>query len=640
MAIIASLAASFSLNTAKFRDELKKSRSSLRKFERRVKNTFRSLKNSITSSLKSIFSMKGAITALAGSAGIGLLVKSSLNAIDNIGKMSRLYRISTEDLGAFSLAAKIGGIELDMMLKAARNTSRQMFDFSNGVGEAKDAMERMGITQADIVPLMNDQVALMGFLAEKINQVEDSTSRLAIAQDIFGGRAITVLNALKDGRDGMEAFRKEAKLLGIALSSEAVAGVEEANDSIARLGFLFKGLRDQTVAALAPAISQLVTNFKNFILEAANARGGIKNLARDMAVSIVEGIKTAISAIESFIGGLKEVKKFLQEVGFLQDKEIVKLKEQRAAAFQLFRQRRMSADQLDRVRNMIDAQIQSIENSKAAQEGEITVFERARASLDGLTESIIKNKNAKASIVPDNNSQTVPTPTQDIELNVVSGFDPIKASQEERDARLEQLREEQFNRFEILRAARENEVKLEQDVNNKIISMRQNTFSLLAGFLQQFAGKSKAAAIAVIAINKALSIAQAIQNTAVAVTKALTVDPTGALAARVATLGKIQIGLIAATGLAQAASLGGGGASAGSPANPVYTQPSEQYQSSQQHQAQATSQTFIIVGNSQFTDADIDGLIGEIYDRVNNSGQVIIRRDSNQARELADVVAG
>lgn len=95
----------------------------------------------------------------------------------------------------------------------------------------------------------------------------------------------------------------------------------------------------------------------------------------------------------------------------------------------------------------------------------------------------------------------------------------------------------------------------------------RKTWQALGNFMQQFAGKSKAAAVAAIAINKGLAIATAMQNTAVAVTAALKLDPTGVLAARTALLGKIQVGLIAATGLAQAASAvgssGGGGGSAG-----------------------------------------------------------------------------
>lgn len=116
-------------------------------------------------------------------------------------------------------------------------------------------------------------------------------------------------------------------------------------------------------------------------------------------------------------------------------------------------------------------------------------------------------------------------------------------------------------------------IKQAQDM---LRSSSEGMWGAMGGFLQEFAGKSKVAAIAVIAINKALAIAQAIQNTAVAVTKALTIDPTGSLAARVAAMGKIQVGLIAATGLAQAAGAGrsGGGAGGGGGGGGVASQPS------------------------------------------------------------------
>ena len=104
----------------------------------------------------------------------------------------------------------------------------------------------------------------------------------------------------------------------------------------------------------------------------------------------------------------------------------------------------------------------------------------------------------------------------------------------------------------------QNRLKLEQAVQNKIASMRQNVFGMSVGLLQTLGQNSKRFAFASIALEKGLSIALAVQNTAVAVTKALTVDPTGSLASRVALLGKIQVGIIAATGLSQAANVGGG----------------------------------------------------------------------------------
>jgi hypothetical protein len=87
-------------------------------------------------------------------------------------------------------------------------------------------------------------------------------------------------------------------------------------------------------------------------------------------------------------------------------------------------------------------------------------------------------------------------------------------------------------------------------------------FSELAGLFGVFAGESKAAAIAQIAINKALSIAQIIQNSAVAQMRALAeLGPIAGppVAAKIAAFGKVQAALAAATGFAQAAGAGGGG---------------------------------------------------------------------------------
>ena len=116
------------------------------------------------------------------------------------------------------------------------------------------------------------------------------------------------------------------------------------------------------------------------------------------------------------------------------------------------------------------------------------------------------------------------------------------------------------------------QIKLENDVQSRIVSMRQGVASLSVGLLRTLGQESKSFALASIALEKGLSIALATQNTAVAVTKAYSVDPTGVLASRVAILGKIQIGLIAATGLAEASNISGGtsgGSSLGGATVPV-----------------------------------------------------------------------
>jgi len=204
---------------------------------------------------------------------------------------------------------------------------------------------------------------------------------------------------------------------------------------------------------------------------------------------------------------------------------------------------------------------------------------------------------------------------------------------------LEQWRSEQvdllgqFNEteLEIIGGHAEAKFRIEQEYSDKLVALKSSEsqviksqssamYSALGGFLDQFAGKSKAAAVASVALNKALSIAQAIQNTSVAYTKALIMDPTGAMAARVAMLGKIQVGLIAATGLSQAASAASGGASgtvSGSASGASATMPTQA--------VAATPQRVIIEGidrDSLFSGEQLSKIFEAIYEENENRGMV------------------
>ena len=149
-------------------------------------------------------------------------------------------------------------------------------------------------------------------------------------------------------------------------------------------------------------------------------------------------------------------------------------------------------------------------------------------------------------------------------------------------ARLEEYRqssEEINSRYDELRNAVEEDYakkkqRREQKAEDIIRRMRQQTVQMAVNLLLQFAGKSKAAAIAAIAINKGMMMAQTAQNTAAAAMLAYASqlvpgDPSSVgraeiARARVNALGAIQLGLIAAAGVGEALSVAGGGGSVGS----------------------------------------------------------------------------
>jgi tape measure domain-containing protein len=104
---------------------------------------------------------------------------------------------------------------------------------------------------------------------------------------------------------------------------------------------------------------------------------------------------------------------------------------------------------------------------------------------------------------------------------------------------------------------------IRQQATDLEVGMREKALNNIQGLLQVFAGKNKAIAIAMLAFDKARAIAQAIMETHVAAAAALKYDPTGATSAHVTLLGYANVAAIAATGIAQLATMGAGGGSSG-----------------------------------------------------------------------------
>jgi phage-related minor tail protein len=164
------------------------------------------------------------------------------------------------------------------------------------------------------------------------------------------------------------------------------------------------------------------------------------------------------------------------------------------------------------------------------------------------------------------------------------------------------------------------EVAIEMQKNQHLRSMQIATWQLGVGLLQSLAGESEAAAYAVIAINTGLAIRQTIQATSVAIMRALAdLGPVAGppAAAKMALLGKVQLGLIAAAGVLQASSVGKGGAvgtfaanpSTGLPESPTGSGFSEPPPSPLQQQGVAEQRprnvVFTFIGSGRYTQEEI-----------------------------------
>ena len=269
----------------------------------KTKGALGSVSKALGGVARSVFSLKTAFVGVAGAAGIGLLVKSSLSATDQLAKTARKIGVTTEALASMRYAAKLTGVETATMDMALQRFTRRAAEAAKGTGEAKGALKELKLNASELIklPLEEQMQELAGAFAE----VETDADKVRLAMKLFDSEGVALVNTLGLGKEALIEMAAEADRLGIALSGDAAEGVEDANDAFTRLGMLFKGVRDQTVAALAPALETLATTLKEKVLTAIEATdGGVEQFAKNLAVKILNGVMVAIKGLQALVNAV------------------------------------------------------------------------------------------------------------------------------------------------------------------------------------------------------------------------------------------------------------------------------------------------------------------------------------------------
>ena len=231
----------------------------------KTRNAFRSVGRGLKGIAGSILSVKTGLIGLAGIGGFGLLIRSSLKSIDTLGKTASKLGVTTKELGALRFAAEVSGVEIRTVDMATQRFTRRLAEAANGLGEAKGALKELNLdaTELSKLPLQEQMLRLSNAFGE----VESSSEKVRLAFKLFDSEGVAFVNILKLGSDELSKMFKEADDLGLLLSGSSVKGVEKANDAILKLSKLFKGITDQVVSALAPALEYLATILKDKILD-------------------------------------------------------------------------------------------------------------------------------------------------------------------------------------------------------------------------------------------------------------------------------------------------------------------------------------------------------------------------------------
>jgi len=216
--------------------------------------------NSLSDGLgKASLAAGAAIAAMA--TGISVAVKSSINEMDNLSKLSQKIGVPIEKLSALKLAADLSDVSVEALGKSmSKMSSAMVAAAAGGTGPAASAFQALGISMKTLKS--NDPSAVMEVIGQRFSQMQDGATKTALANAIFGQRmGRELIPLLNQGADGLKRAREEAEAFGLVVSEKTGRQAEDFNDNLKRMGAMVQGVGNVMAEKLLPILVELTNRF-------------------------------------------------------------------------------------------------------------------------------------------------------------------------------------------------------------------------------------------------------------------------------------------------------------------------------------------------------------------------------------------
>lgn len=289
--------------------------------------------------------LRGALTTIGVGAVGSFLANTAKQALefgDQINKAATRAGVATETLSELSYAAKLSGVDMGALVKSLQFMQKGLVEASMGTGEAKRALDLLGITAKDVSGLSTQQQ--FEFFADKIAGIANPSQKAYVAMRIFGEAGVQLLPMLEEGSAGLRRFAEEAQRLGLSFSKENLDRLTAQKDAIDKLSSAWQALAVTIVGSVAPAFTNLF-----------NALAGVETPLEGQlkaAIFEVERLKATLAGLPGDGGQFGEqLRKQLQDQVEIVRGIVSQMDQEQAAA--ITPTQLVSADQIKRDENAL-----------------------------------------------------------------------------------------------------------------------------------------------------------------------------------------------------------------------------------------------------------------------------------------------
>ena len=256
----------------------------------------------------------GAAVVTAGTTivtGLSAMVMGVADASGAIDDSAKKVGTTAEEYQKWAYAAKLGGMETSNLEKLMIKQQKAFSDAKEGSTSLTEAYSRLGININEI-----------GSSGEAFNEVinsladmEDATTRNALANDIFGKSYADLAPLLAEGSDGIARWRQECEDLGGVLSSKAVEAGADFGDVVDRIKTALGGMYNNIISQLIPILQKVLQMVLDNLPTIQNMVTSIAPVILNLFTSLLPPLIKLIQAIlPVFVNLLNQLLPFITKL--------------------------------------------------------------------------------------------------------------------------------------------------------------------------------------------------------------------------------------------------------------------------------------------------------------------------------------
>lgn len=250
----------------------------------------------------------------AAAAGLGAgLVKLGYDAItgaDDLNTLSKQTGISTDELQKFQYASDLVDVSLDDMTSALRKMKSKM-DPTN------ETFAKLGVSVTNADGSLRSATDVFYETIAALGDVANETERDQLAMDLFGKGADTLAGIIDDGGASLKSYGEEAESLGLILSEDTLAKLNDTNDTFDKLKATVSASLGQVGADVADVLSPALEKVGEWVSKISEKLRELTPEQMELILKItavVAALAPALIIIGKLVSGIGSVINVLSSV--------------------------------------------------------------------------------------------------------------------------------------------------------------------------------------------------------------------------------------------------------------------------------------------------------------------------------------